>query len=100
MSQREEALRRTEKEIVAEKAATFGRAGERVEAALRRAAELRRALEQAPEGAPRALALASYRRARTLALEARHTLIIQREAIGLRNHRLVDQQFPEPPALD
>ena len=100
MSQREEALRRTEKEIVAEKAATLGRAGERLEAALRLAAELRRALEQAPEGAPRALALASYRRARTRALEARHTLIIQREAIGLRNHRLVDQQFPEPPALD
>jgi len=31
--------------------------------------------------------------------EARRTLIIQREAIGLCNHRRVDQQFPEPPAL-
>jgi hypothetical protein len=58
VSHREEALRRTEKEIVAEKAATLGRAR---------------------------------------ALEARRTLIIQREAIGLRSHRIVDQQFPEPP---
>lgn len=82
MSHREEALRRTEKEIVAEKAATLGRAGERLEATLRLCAELRGALEHAPEGA---------------ALEARRTLIIQREAIGLRSHQVVDRQFPEPP---
>ena len=24
-------------------------------------------------------------------------LLIQREALGLRHHRVVDQQFPEPP---
>jgi len=23
--------------------------------------------------------------------------VIQREALGLRHHRIVDQQFPEPP---
>jgi hypothetical protein len=96
---REEALHRTEREILAEKAATLGRAGERLEAALRVVAELRRALDQAPEGAAREGARASYRRARQRALEARRTLIIQREAIGLRNHRLVDQEFPEPPPL-
>lgn len=99
MSHREEALRRTEKEILAEKAATLGRAGERLEAALRLAAELHAALEQAPGGPAREGARASYRQARARALDARRTLIIQREAIGLRNHRLVDQQFPEPPPL-
>jgi len=99
VSQREEALRRTEKEILAEKAATLGRAGERLEAALRVAAELHAALAQAPEGPAREGARASYRQARARALDARRTLIIQREAIGLRNHRLVDQQFPEPPPL-
>lgn len=99
LSQREEALGRTEKEILAEKAATLGRAGERLEAALRLCAEMREELEQAPEGAARDEVLARYRQARARALEARRTLIIQREAIGLRNHRLVDQQFPEPPAL-
>lgn len=30
---------------------------------------------------------------------ARYALLIQREAIGLRNHRAVDQLFPEPPRL-
>lgn len=99
MSQREEALQRTEKEILAEKAATLGRAGERLETALALVAERRRALERVIDGATRAAALASHRQARARALDARHTLIIQREAIGLRNHRIVDQQFPEPPAL-
>lgn len=99
MSQREEALQRTEKEIIAEKAATLGRAGERLEAALARVAELRRAFDGAIDAAAREWALASYRQARARALDARHTLIVQREAIGLRNHRIVDQQFPEPPVL-
>ena len=99
MSGREEALQRTEKEILAEKAATLGRAGERLEAALALAAERRRALEQAPDASARDEALARYRQARARALDARRTLIIQREAIGLRTHRVVDQQYPEPPAL-
>jgi hypothetical protein len=99
VSQREEALHRTEKEILAEKAATLGRAGERLEAALRLVAERRLALDRASGGAAREAALASYRQARARALDARRTLIIQREAIGLRSHRVVDQQFPEPPIL-
>ncbi len=100
MNYREEALQRTEKEIVAEKAATLGRAGERLEAALRLAAELLDAWREAPAGEARERARQSYHQARTRAQEARRILIIQREAIGLRNHRLVDQQFPEPPRLD
>lgn len=98
MSRREEAFERTEQEIRAEKAATLGRAGERLEAALRLCVERREDYRRAPDPA-REAALARYRDARRRALEARHTLIIQREAIGLRNHRLVDQQFPEPPPL-
>jgi hypothetical protein len=31
------------------------------------------------------------------AVHARLALVIQREALGLRQHRIVDQQFPEPP---
>ena len=100
MNYREEALQRTEKEIVAEKAATLGRAGERLEAALRVAADLHDALREAPDWDTRARARERYRQARARALEARRILIIQREAIGLRTHRLVDQQFPEPPRLD
>ena len=88
MSQREEALQRTEKEITAEKAATLGLV-----------AELPRAFEHAVDAATREWALARYWQARSRALDARHTLIIQREAIGLRNHRIVDRQFREPPVL-
>ena len=99
MSQREEALRRTEKEILAEKAATLGRAGERLEAALALAATLRLTVERAGDGPARESALADYREARARALDARRTLMIQREAIGLRNHRILDQQFPEPRRL-
>jgi hypothetical protein len=99
VSQREEALQRTEKEILAEKAATLGRAGERLDAALALAARLLVAVERAGDGPAREIALADYREARARALDARHTLIIQREAIGLRNHRILDQQFPEPSRL-
>jgi len=51
VNQREEALQRTEKEIIAEKAATLGRAGERLEAALGLVAELRQAFESATDPA-------------------------------------------------
>jgi hypothetical protein len=92
-----ESLRRTEAEIAAEKAATLGRAGERLEEALRvaRAALARLdAADRADEGRQR---LAEYERARARAAQERLILIIQREAVGLRQHRVVDQQFPEPP---
>jgi hypothetical protein len=75
VNQSEEALQRTEKEIIAEKAATLGRAGERLEAALGLVAELRQAFERATDPAARAWALAGYRQARSRALDARHTLI-------------------------
>lgn len=99
MDAREEALQRTEQEIRAEKAATLGRAGERLEAALAAAAEIRRALDAAVDPAARRRLRAEYEAAQRRALDARRILVIQREAIGLRNHRLVDQQFPEPPPL-
>ncbi len=99
MSSRGEALRRTEKEIMGEKAATLGRAGERLEAALRTVAGIRRMLEAAREPATRQRLLGEYESARARALEARRTLLIQREAIGLRSHRVVELQFPEPPRL-
>ena len=92
MSPRGEGFGRVEKEIQAEKAAALGRAGERLEAAL---AELR-ALEASMEGTPDERMRAAYRTARARARTARLHLLIQREAVGLRSHRVVDQQFPEP----
>lgn len=66
-----EGLTRITAEIAHEKAAALGRAGARV--------------------------AGRYERARARAQDARLALIIQREAVGLRQHRLVGQLFPEPP---
>jgi hypothetical protein len=60
MTRLQETHRRINAEIAQEKAVALGRAGERLEAALARAAAVG-------------------------------------HAVGLRHHRIVDQQFPEPP---
>ena len=100
MRSRDEAHWKIEEEIRAEKAATLGRAGERLEAALAEIHRLRHALDETPASPRRRHLLDEYREARARALDARHTLLIQREAIGLRNHRTVDHHFPEPPTIE
>ena len=94
---RREGFERLEKEILGEKAAALGRAGEKLEAALAVTTELGQALDRETDPARRVALLAEYDSARRLAATARTMLLIQREAIGLRHHRTVDQQFPEPP---
>jgi hypothetical protein len=94
---RGEAAARLEREILAEKAAALGRAGERLEQALAEVAELAAALAATRAPAERARLSQAYDEAWKRAAGARLALLIQREAVGLRHHRLVDQQFPEPP---
>ena len=91
---------RIEKEIVAEKAAALGRAGERLEAALHEAREVAARLISGGPDADRGALARAYEQARKRAQAARTALLIQREALGLRHHRVVDQIFPEPPTLD
>jgi hypothetical protein len=93
-----EAQARIEREIAGEKAAALGRAGERLEAALHEAREIAARLAAAPAAEQTLLGLA-YERARARAQAARVALVIQREAVGLRQHRVVDQAFPEPPPI-
>lgn len=86
------------REIVREKAVTLGRAGERLDAALAAVAALARAWQAADgDGAARRQLEAEYDRAWRAADTARQTLLIQREAVGLRQHRDVDRQFPVAP---
>ena len=92
-----ETHRRINAEIAQEKAAALGRAGERLEHALVVAETVGRELEAATDEAERTRLLAECERARVRAGEARVALLIQREAIGIRHHRIVDQLFPEPP---
>jgi hypothetical protein len=96
MRGRGEGLHRVEGEIVGEKAAALGRAGERLEEALAGLQAVARALESAPDEPRRAELRASYEMARARVRTARLHLVIQREALGLRSHRVVDQLFPEP----
>lgn len=85
------------REIVKEKAVTLGRAGERLEVALAEVAAVARAWRAAGDAAERERLTAAYDRAWRAADTARQTLLIQREAVGLRHHRDVEQQFPRPP---
>ena len=86
------------REIVKEKAVTLGRAGERLEAALTALATLAQAWRAAGDDSTARQRLADeYDRAWRAADTARQTLLIQREAVGLRQHRDVDRQFPVPP---
>ncbi|HET7342243.1 MAG TPA: hypothetical protein VFL90_12350 [Methylomirabilota bacterium] len=95
--QRREGLAKVEEEIRREKAAALGRAGERLEAALAATDALGRALDAESDPGRRAALLEDYEAARRRASHARTMLLIQREAIGLRQHRDVDRTFPEPP---
>jgi hypothetical protein len=94
---RREGLERLDKEIVQEKAAALGRAGERLEAALASARATGEALDAERDPTQRAALPREYEVARRRVASARLMLVIQREAIGLRHHRDVDRQFPEPP---
>ena len=96
-SERAERFARIEEEVAREKAAALGRAGERLEAALAEVAELARAFAGAGDAPTRERLAGEYEGARRQALAARTALLIQREALGLRQHRAVDQHFPEPP---
>jgi hypothetical protein len=96
-SRRAETHRRIDEEIRREKAAALGRAGERLEEALRETTEFGRRLDAIVEGEARRELVDAYEAARQRAQAARYALVIQREAIGLRNHRDLDRLFPEPP---
>jgi hypothetical protein len=97
---RAEAHRRIVEEIAGEKAAALGRAGERLEQALAETREAAAQLLAARNAAERDRRADEYATARRRALDARLALLIQREALGLRRHVTVDQQFPEPPSAD
>ena len=88
---------RIKEEIVREKAAALGRAGERLELALAEVTAIARAWREAADPDTRERLRAEYDVAWRAADAARLALLIQREAVGLRDQRVVDQQFPRPP---
>ena len=83
------------RELAAERASALARAGERLEAALRELSEAEAALGALPSARARALrdeALAH-------AAERLWYLVIHREALGLRDHRILDEVWRIPAAV-
>ncbi len=85
-----------EQELNSERAAVLGRAGRKMEAAL---ADCARAGEVLAAAGPehRAAAVDAYRAAFRRYQDARMGLCIYREALGLNDHRRVDEIFKPPP---
>jgi hypothetical protein len=91
-----------QEEIRRAQAEALGRTGERLEQLLARVAELDRTLDRSPGTAAPPLpdlaaATATRNRLRDEARRVRDGLIIQREAVGLVSHGLVEQRYPVPP---
>jgi hypothetical protein len=106
------AFEQIESEIRKEKAEALGRAGERLEQILLEIEEFRQEIcclvEKRLETSPGArgshardleVRLAEHARLCEEAKRLRHSLIIQREAVGLWRHEDVERQYPVPRPL-
>jgi hypothetical protein len=81
-------------EIDGERAAALGRAGRRVEDTFRHCQELLATMtDHADDGPVRT----AYREARASFDHAMYAYVVQREAIGLVDHRDVRRAYPRPP---
>lgn len=86
-----------EKEIVQEMASALGRAGDKVDYALLRLDLVARAIEEAPTPQERREKIARWNELREEAIEARYELRIHREAVGIRQNRVLESMYPIPP---
>jgi hypothetical protein len=85
-----------EQELNRERAATLGRAGRKIEDALAECAQAGARLAAASPD-HRAAAVDGYRSAFRRYQDARTALCIYREALGLNDHRRVDEIYRPPP---
>ena len=87
-----------EVEMQAEKASALRRLGARIESLLGELDQLKRELSTL-QGPKREQCVARYKELRAEAEKQRWYLIIQREAMGLRQHADLDDIYPLPPAV-
>lgn len=85
-----------EAEFKQERTDALGRIGRKLQAALDEAKALDERLAHLPPGPTREQALERYREARARAEEMRHFLVVQREAIGVLEHSILDEMYPLP----
>lgn len=93
----EAAQDRLEKEIVQEMACALGRAEEKLLVALLHVEVAARDLDRARDDDGRTAALARFNERRDAAWQARHELLIHREAIGIRRNQVLETLYPVPP---
>lgn len=86
------------RELNGERAAALARVARTFESILERLADARSRLPAS--GDARREALAQYAELRQRALQYRWYLEVQREAIGIRRHQMLDEFYRIPPAID
>jgi hypothetical protein len=92
------ALLPVEVDFQREKATGLRRSGDKLEELLARLAQAEREA-RAHTGPDRAMYFARYRAVREEAEKQKWSLMVQREACGLRNHKDLDLIYPLPPPL-
>ena len=85
-----------EAEFKQERTDAFGRIGRKLQAALDEAKALDERLAHLPSGPTREQTLERYREARARAEEMSYFLVVQREAIGVLEHSILDEMYPLP----
>lgn len=85
-----------EKEIVQEMATALGRAGDKVDYALLRLDLAHQAIAEAPDPVERRRRVARWNELREEAVQARYELRIHREAVGIRQNRVLEALYPIP----
>lgn len=90
-------------ELIQEAAGALARSGEKLEKALQQLRSAEELLDLHSDNGTRSSlqeAIERYKVARKQAEKARYVYIVQREAVGFRNHRFPDRIFPLPPPRD
>jgi len=92
----EQSFLAVEAELTEERASALGRAGRRLEEQFERCRRLARLIEAGGDTRGSDVLLGQYRRAVEDFEHCRWRLCVQREALGLYDHRWVDRVFPPP----
>ncbi len=96
MSRTFETFLQLEQQLAEERVSALTRIGKRLESLIRALDELAVQCRQL-SGALRVQALDDYRKRHDEARKYRWYLEVQREAVGLRRHQVIDRVFPMPP---
>jgi len=93
---KEDAVSKTDKEILEEKARTLGFAGYRLEEKLNELAGIENEMETASNTEEYDALIDRFNKVREEALTRKHELIIYREAIGAKFHKDVEKYYKVP----